>query len=88
MLWRAWPHSRPAAHPLVGSGKTFTITGGAERYADRGLIPRAIQRIFAAVKAEAHVQYTIRISYLEIYTENGYDLLDPSQETKQLEELP
>lgn len=30
----------------TGSGKTFTITGGAERYVDRGLIPRTLQFIF------------------------------------------
>jgi len=30
----------------TGSGKTFTITGGAERYADRGIIPRALSYIF------------------------------------------
>ena len=40
-----------------------------------------------------HVQrtdqtFSIYISYLEIYNEAGYDLLDPSQDTKALEELP
>jgi len=30
----------------------------------------------------------VRISYLEIYLEAGYDLLDPSHETKGLEDLP
>lgn len=30
----------------TGSGKTFTITGGAERYADRGIIPRSLSYIF------------------------------------------
>ena len=30
----------------TGSGKTFTITGGAERYVDRGLIPRSLSYIF------------------------------------------
>ena len=30
----------------------------------------------------------MRISYLEIYLEAGYDLLDPSHETKGLEDLP
>ena len=30
----------------TGSGKTFTITGGAERFVDRGLIPRAISYVF------------------------------------------
>ena len=33
-------------------------------------------------------QFTAYISYLEIYNEQGYDLLDPSHETKSLEELP
>ncbi|CAF5145532.1 unnamed protein product, partial [Rotaria socialis] len=29
------------AYGQTGSGKTFTITGGPERYADRGIIPRS-----------------------------------------------
>ncbi len=28
------------AYGQTGSGKTFTITGGPERYEDRGIIPR------------------------------------------------
>ena len=35
-----------------------------------------------------HHRYEVRISYLEIYLEAGYDLLDPSHETKGLEDLP
>jgi kinesin family protein 6/9 len=76
------------AYGQTGSGKTFTITGGAERYKDRGIIPRALQRVFAAFKARTDVQYTAYISYLELYNEQGYDLLDPSHDTKALEELP
>jgi hypothetical protein len=30
----------------TGSGKTFTITGGAERYSDRGIIPRTLSYMF------------------------------------------
>ncbi len=30
-------------HSQAGSSKTVTITGGAERYADRGIIPRSMQ---------------------------------------------
>lgn len=76
------------AYGQTGSGKTFTITGGPERYQDRGLIPRSLQKIFAAAKDRSDTKFTIYISYLEIYNEAGYDLLDPSQETKALEELP
>lgn len=34
------------AYGQTGSGKTFTITGGTDRYVDRGLIPRTISYIF------------------------------------------
>ena len=34
----------------TGSGKTFTITGGAERYIDRGLIPRSLSYIFEQIE--------------------------------------
>lgn len=76
------------AYGQTGSGKTFTITGGAERYVDRGLIPRTLSYIFNQFKESTDTQYTAYISYLEIYNETGYDLLDPSHETKSLEELP
>ena len=82
---RAPPRHSP---PPAGSGKTFSITGGAERYADRGIIPRALSRVFAEVKADPKVQYVIRVSYMEIYNEVAYDLLDQAQETKALEDLP
>lgn len=32
--------------------------------------------------------FTAHISYLEIYNENGYDLLDPKHEACKLEDLP
>ena len=42
----------------TGSGKTFTITGGAERYDHRGIIPRTLSYIFA--------QYEMVSSYVHI----------------------
>ena len=74
------------AYGQTGSGKTFTITGGAERYADRGIIPRTLSYIFGKTGGDSNME--VRISYLEIYNENGYDLLDPSHDTKALEDLP
>ena len=77
------------AYGQTGSGKTFTITGGAERYVDRGVIPRSISYIFAQVaKRAAELVISVQISYLEIYNEKAYDLLDPSHDTKSLEDLP
>lgn len=37
------------AYGQTGSGKTFTITGGPERYSDRGLIPRSISFLFQSI---------------------------------------
>eukprot|EP00752_Nemacystus_decipiens_P003255 g3012.t1 len=76
------------AYGQTGSGKTFTVTGGAERYVDRGIIPRALSLIFAEFKERSDQQFTCHISYLEIYNEQGFDLLDPSHESKKLEDLP
>ncbi|KAL3665129.1 hypothetical protein V7S43_009761 [Phytophthora oleae] len=77
------------AYGQTGSGKTFTITGGAERYQDRGLIPRALSLIFERMRNSSQEQIIAQISYLEIYNNQGYDLLDPNHEsTKSLEDLP
>nr|CCA23637.1 kinesinlike protein KIF6 putative [Albugo laibachii Nc14] len=77
------------AYGQTGSGKTFTITGGAQRYEDRGLIPRTLAMIFETMKKQPERQFQTYISYLEIYNNQGYDLLDPGHETtKSLEDLP
>ncbi|XP_066109027.1 kinesin-like protein KIF6 isoform X1 [Saccopteryx bilineata] len=76
------------AYGQTGSGKTFTITGGAERYSDRGIIPRTLSYIFEQLQKDSSKIYTTHISYLEIYNECGYDLLDPRHEASSLEELP
>ena len=36
----------------------------------------------------AERSFTLHISYLEIYNEAGYDLLDPKHEAAKLEDLP
>uniref|UniRef100_A0A670Y775 Kinesin-like protein n=1 Tax=Pseudonaja textilis TaxID=8673 RepID=A0A670Y775_PSETE len=76
------------AYGQTGSGKTFTITGGAERYSDRGIIPRTLSYIFQRLQKDSSKAYTTHISYLEIYNECGYDLLDPRHEASKLEDLP
>lgn len=76
------------AYGQTGSGKTFTITGGAEKYVDRGLIPRSLSYIFEFFEKHPGTVFTAHISYLEIYNENGYDLLDPKHEASKLEDLP
>ena len=67
------------AYGQTGSGKTYTLTGGVEAYAQRGLIPRTLQALFARVEADTEAEHTVRVSYLEIYNDAGFDLLDPRQ---------
>ncbi|NWY25937.1 KIF6 protein, partial [Pheucticus melanocephalus] len=76
------------AYGQTGSGKTFTITGGAERYCDRGIIPRTLSYIFDQLQKDSSKVYTTHVSYLEIYNECGYDLLDPRHEASKMEDLP
>ncbi|XP_067841264.1 kinesin-like protein KIF6 isoform X3 [Heptranchias perlo] len=76
------------AYGQTGSGKTFTVTGGAERYSDRGIIPRTLSYMFGAFQKDSSKVYTTHISYLEIYNECGYDLLDPRHDASKLEDLP
>jgi len=75
------------AYGQTGSGKTFTMSGGAERYADRGMVPRTISYIFDETKKRTDTVYKIAISYMEIYNNDGYDLLDENHTNKNLANL-
>ncbi|XP_020775106.2 kinesin-like protein KIF6 [Boleophthalmus pectinirostris] len=77
------------AYGQTGSGKTFTITGGAEHYRDRGIIPRTLSYLYECFSQESSMVYTTHISYLEIYNDTGYDLLESRQDSmSRLEDLP
>ncbi|NXN90628.1 KIF9 protein, partial [Bombycilla garrulus] len=62
----------------TGAGKTYTMTGAASEYRNRGIIPRAIQQIFKSAAEFLSILVTVRISYLEIYNEALFDLLAPA----------
>jgi kinesin family protein 6/9 len=76
------------AYGQTGSGKTYSMTGGGKEYGDRGIIPRAIAYLFEqkAKKTDGHIN--IQISYLEIYLNTGYNLLDAKHATSKLSDLP
>ncbi|XP_078586159.1 uncharacterized protein LOC144868051 isoform X1 [Branchiostoma floridae x Branchiostoma japonicum] len=69
------------AYGQTGSGKTYTVEGGARRYADRGLAPRALSMIYKALEERQQEEISVKVSYLEIYQETGYDLLNPASKT-------
>ncbi|CAH1258926.1 KIF6 [Branchiostoma lanceolatum] len=69
------------AYGQTGSGKTYTVEGGARRYADRGLAPRALSMIYKALEERQQEEISVKVSYLEIYQEVGYDLLNTAGKT-------
>lgn len=61
----------------TSSGKTYTMEGVLEDPVNRGLIPRVIDGIFEGVyAADSAIEFTIRVSMIEIYLEKIQDLLD------------
>uniref|UniRef100_A0A182VQ27 Kinesin-like protein n=1 Tax=Anopheles minimus TaxID=112268 RepID=A0A182VQ27_9DIPT len=72
------------AYGQTGSGKTFTMDGVPDSL---GVIPRTVDLIFNAVNDYKRFgwEYEIRVTFLEIYNEILYDLLDTSGTTKDLE---
>ena len=71
------------AYGQTGSGKTYTMTGG-ETYPERGLIPRTISTLFSALRASPGESKCF-VSYIEVYNENVYDLLDSKHRNKPME---
>ena len=68
----------------TGSGKTFTMCG-SKQWKERGLIPRILIDLFKQIKTAKDYSYEIFISYLEIYNENAYDLLDRNHSEIEME---
>ena len=66
------------AYGQTGSGKTFTISGSPNNFTYRGIIPRAITRLFNEISNKPEYDFNIQISYLEIYNEIMFDLLPES----------
>ncbi len=64
------------AYGQTGAGKTFTVSGArGGNFAQRGIIPRSISRVFSEVSCRPENIVTIRLSYIEIYNEMIFDLL-------------
>ena len=75
------------AYGQTGSGKTWTMTGGSVHYKDRGVIPRAISHIFEEIANRPEVEFNLYVSYMEIYNNQPYDLLDKNRDIKDLKDL-
>ena len=66
------------AYGQTASGKTYTIEGSARSYAERGIVPRTLSHIYSTLEQRAEEENaSIHISFMEIYQDTGYDLLNP-----------
>ncbi|RLN52739.1 hypothetical protein BBJ29_008154 [Phytophthora kernoviae] len=68
------------AYGQTATGKTHTMVGpgGLIQGDQRGLIPRALEDIFdRAEKTRSRAKTIIALSYMQIYCERIYDLLEP-----------
>ncbi|XP_008819956.1 chromosome-associated kinesin KIF4A-like [Nannospalax galili] len=72
------------AYGQTGSGKTYSMGGTytAEQGNEPtiGVIPRAIQLLFKEIDEKSEFEFTLKVSYLEVYNEEILDLLCSSRE--------
>lgn len=75
------------AYGQTSSGKTFTMEGPDIDGPDRGLIPRIVFNIFQYIEyAPETLEFTVRVSYFEIYMEKIRDLLCDGNDNLQIHE--
>lgn len=70
------------AYGQTGAGKSYTMMGSdIEDETGKGVIPRIVEQIFASILASpSNMEYTVRVSYMEIYMERIRDLLVPQND--------
>ncbi|GER43414.1 kinesin family protein [Striga asiatica] len=90
------------AYGQTGTGKTYTMEGECKRSksgpngelpSEAGVIPRAVKQIFDTLEGQ-NAEYSVKVTFLELYNEEITDLLAPDdiskvvQEDKQKKQLP
>ena len=76
------------AYGQTGAGKSYTMMGSdIDDDASRGIIPRIVEQIFASIlRSPGNIEYTVRVSYMEIYMEKIRDLLRPQNDNLPIHE--
>ncbi|XP_050227654.1 kinesin-like protein KIN-5C [Mercurialis annua] len=90
------------AYGQTGTGKTYTMEGECKRSksgpngelpSEAGVIPRAVKQIFDTLEGQ-NAEYSVKVTFLELYNEEITDLLAPDEiskvnmEEKQKKQLP
>ncbi|KAG8528141.1 Kinesin heavy chain [Bacidia gigantensis] len=70
------------AYGQTGAGKSYTMMGtDIDDEEQCGIIPRIVQQMFASIlRSPENIEYTVRVSYMEIYMERIRDLLVPQND--------
>ncbi|KAJ3296228.1 kinesin motor protein cin8 [Borealophlyctis nickersoniae] len=73
------------AYGQTGAGKTYTMEGDLEagRGLHAGIIPRTLYSLFDALERET-AEYSVRVSYIELYNEELKDLLSSEDDFRKL----
>jgi kinesin family protein 6/9 len=71
------------AYGQTGAGKTFTMIGNTADFAQRGVTPRALNHLFREIEVRTDIDFSVTATYLEIYNERIFDLLDDVSNDKQ-----
>ncbi|KAM6257350.1 kinesin-like protein KIF7 isoform 4-T4 [Porphyrio hochstetteri] len=76
------------AYGQTGSGKTYTIgeaSVASINEDEQGIIPRAMAETFKLIDENDLIDYTVRVSYLEVYKEEFRDLLQVDTASKDIQ---
>ncbi|XP_065854171.1 kinesin-like protein KIN-5B [Euphorbia lathyris] len=78
------------AYGQTGTGKTYTMEGGMRNKggdlpAEAGVIPRAVRHIFDTLEAQ-NADYSMKVTFLELYNEEITDLLAPEESMRSTED--
>lgn len=72
------------AYGQTGSGKTFTMSG-SDSWQHRGMIPRVLSYIFDEIEEKVGFDFNVYATFMEIYNEYGYDILEPKHSESPME---
>lgn len=66
-----------------GNENNFTEFTSWREDKESGIIPRTLSYLFDELRVQ-QIEYTVRVSYLELYNEEIFDLLSPPEDTTKL----
>uniref|UniRef100_A0A3B5M0W8 Kinesin family member 7 n=1 Tax=Xiphophorus couchianus TaxID=32473 RepID=A0A3B5M0W8_9TELE len=73
------------AYGQTGSGKTYTIgEANISKDEEQGIIPRAVADVFKLLDENDLTDFSVRVSYLEVYKEEFKDLLEVKTASKDI----